>query len=62
MTFIDGSRITPGTEKCMCDSRQPLPFGEPRQPCEWPCWQRIGLTETPCCPDCPTLPHPDQFA
>lgn len=21
--------------------------------CEFPCWQRAGLTDQPCCPDCP---------
>jgi hypothetical protein len=57
MTFIDGSRITPGTEKCMCDSTVPLPFGQQRD-CEFPCWQRLGLTSSPCCPDCAPLPEP----
>lgn len=46
--FVDGSRVTPGTEKCMCDT------GHRR--CEFPCWQRIGLTTDPCCPDCAPLP------
>ena len=25
--------------------------------CEWPCWQRIGLTEHPCCHGCRPLPE-----
>lgn len=54
-TFIDGSRITPGTERCMCDSKVPRPDGRPRD-CEFPCFQRIGLTTDPCCPDCAPLP------
>lgn len=55
MTFIDGSKTTPGTSKCMCDRPEPRPYGLARH-CEFPCWQRIGLTETPCCPDCGPLP------
>lgn len=54
MNFIDGSRITPGTEGCKCDSPQPRPDGRPRN-CEFPCWQRVGMTTNPCCPDC--APH-----
>lgn len=27
--------------------------------CEMPCWQRLGLTAEPCCPDCPALPEPE---
>lgn len=42
--FVDGDRVTPGTEGCKCGPR-----------CEFPCWQRLGLTETPCCPDCSPL-------
>lgn len=45
----------------MCDSPVPLDFGEKRD-CEWPCWQRIGLTAQPCCPDCPPLPDPEVTA
>lgn len=58
MSFIDGTRITPGTELCKCDSPETLPNGR-RRDCEWPCWQRIGLTTSPCCVDCPTLPAVD---
>lgn len=54
MTFIDGSRVTPGTDRCMCDSPEPRPDGR-RRDCEMPCWQRLGLTEIPCCPDCAPL-------
>ena len=46
---MDGSRITPGTEGCRCDT------GSRR--CEMPCWQRIGLTSSPCCSDCAPLPE-----
>jgi hypothetical protein len=24
--------------------------------CEWPCFQRVGLTDEPCCHDCAPLP------
>jgi hypothetical protein len=51
MTFVDGTRITAGSEGCVCD-RGPAP-------CEFPCWQRIGLTATPCCPGCARLPEPE---
>lgn len=40
-----------GTASCMCDSPTPRPDGRPRN-CEFPCWQRAGITDTPCCPDC----------
>jgi hypothetical protein len=48
---LDGSRVTPGTEECHCD--------EDGRECEFPCWQRIGLTSQPCCPDCAPLPDPE---
>jgi hypothetical protein len=47
--FADGTRVTTGTEKCQCDKGKL---------CEWPCWQRIGITSEPCCPGCPPLPEP----
>jgi len=37
--FIDGTGITPGSEKCQC-----------KPSCEFPCWQRLGIA--PPCPDC----------
>ena len=37
--FIDGTGITPGTEKCHCTSE-----------CEFPCWQRLGWA--PACAEC----------
>lgn len=37
--FIDGTRITPGSEKCLCG-----------KDCEFPCWQRIGIA--PACSEC----------
>lgn len=37
--FIDGNRVTPGSEKCKC-----------RGDCEMPCWQRIGIAEA--CDSC----------
>lgn len=43
--FMDGNRITPGTERCVCGND-----------CEFPCWQRLGLTEQPCCAGCPSEP------
>lgn len=27
--------------------------------CPTPCWQRVGLTDKPCCNGCPPLPDPD---
>jgi hypothetical protein len=39
--FLDGNRITSGTEACVCGPA-----------CEFPCWQRVGLTDQPCCPGC----------
>ncbi len=54
MIFADGSRATPGTEGCKCDSKGPCPDGKPRN-CEFPCWQRLGMTSEPCCPDCAPL-------
>jgi hypothetical protein len=43
--FVDGDRVTPGTERCVCGPE-----------CEFPCWQRLGLTSEPCCPGCARLP------
>lgn len=51
--LIDGSRVTPGTEGCKCDSG-PLPDGSPRE-CEMPCWQRLGGDMPACCDDCAPL-------
>lgn len=28
--------------------------------CPMPCWQRVGLTEEPCCSDCAPLPALEQ--
>ncbi len=36
------------TKGCHCDKDGKF--------CEWPCWQRIGLTSEPCCKDCAPLP------
>jgi hypothetical protein len=47
-TFLDGNRVTPGTEQCVCGRE-----------CEMPCWQRIGLTDRPCCSGCAPLPRAD---
>jgi hypothetical protein len=30
--FLDGTNVTPGSEKCVCGTD-----------CEFPCWQRIGI-------------------
>jgi hypothetical protein len=43
--FLDGDRVTPGTEGCKCGPQ-----------CELPCWMRIGLTSKACCSDCAPLP------
>lgn len=43
--LLDGDRLTPGSENCVCTPD-----------CEMPCWQRIGMTTDPCCPDCGPLP------
>ena len=67
MSFVDGTRITPGTERCMCDTGCTgcagagcaTCRGTGSRQCEFPCWQRVGLTSSPCCVDCPTLPDPE---
>jgi hypothetical protein len=46
VVFFDGVR--PG---CRCDQNP--------EPCEMPCWQRVGLTAEPCCPGCAPLPALD---
>jgi hypothetical protein len=58
---------TPG---CACDGPCPeCPSGKPRKSCslcegtgklccEFPCWQRVGLTSEPCCPGCAPLDDP----
>lgn len=50
--FLDGSRVTPGTERCVCD--------KDGRCCEFPCWMRLGLTAQPCCPGCPPLPSVEE--
>lgn len=49
--FVDGKVNVVG---CQCDKDGRL--------CEWPCWQRVGLTSVPCCPECPPLPEPKEAA
>lgn len=46
--FADGPGFTIGTENCRCGST-----------CDWPCWQRLGITEEPCeeC-HCPPFDQP----
>lgn len=39
--FVDGNPAG-----CKCTGR-----------CEFPCWQRVGLTEEPCCRGCVPLPE-----
>ena len=39
-----GSHICGASCRCVCTSS-----------CEWPCWQRIGLTADACCPGCAPL-------
>jgi hypothetical protein len=41
---IGSSIACGGTAKCECGPD-----------CEFPCWQRQGLTPVPCCPGCPPL-------
>ena len=43
--FADGQATVPG---CVCGHF-----------CEFPCWQREGLTKDPCCAGCPPLPNPE---
>jgi hypothetical protein len=68
--FVDG-KDTGSTPSCHCDGPCPeCPAGRPRKNCpicggygtlccEFPCWQRVGLTSEPCCPQCSPLPEPD---
>jgi len=39
--LLDGDRLMPG---CVCTSG-----------CEFPCWQRIGIDDEPCCAGCAPL-------
>jgi hypothetical protein len=69
--FVDGTGVTAGSERCRCDGPCPdCPNGRPRKDCpicdgygtlccEFPCWQRVGLTSEPCCPGCAPLPDPE---
>ena len=43
MTLLDGNPVG-----CNCT-----------RDCEWPCFQRVGLTEFPCCKQCAPLPDPE---
>lgn len=66
--FADG-KDTGSTPGCRCDGPCPeCPPGKPRKGCpicdgygalccEFPCWQRVGLTPEPCCAGCPPLPE-----
>ena len=45
--FLDGDRVTAGTEQCVCSIE-----------CEFPCWMRLGMTSRPCCRGCAPLPDP----
>jgi hypothetical protein len=47
--LVDGHRVTPGTEGCRCGPA-----------CEFPCWQRVGLTDRACCPGCQPLDDEQQ--
>jgi hypothetical protein len=67
--FADG-KDTGSTPGCACDGPCPeCPSGKPRKSCslcegtgklccEFPCWQRVGLTSEPCCPGCAPLDDP----
>lgn len=44
--FLDGTGITPGTEKCKCGND-----------CEFPCWQRLGIADA--CRSCGCPPFPE---
>jgi len=39
--LLDGDRLMPG---CVCTSG-----------CEFPCWQRVGIDDEPCCAGCAPL-------
>lgn len=68
--FADG-KDTGSTPGCHCDGL--CPECDPNAPrkscpicdgygtlcCEFPCWQRVGLTSEPCCPGCAPLPAPE---
>jgi hypothetical protein len=45
--FMDGTGITPGTEKCGCGPN-----------CEFPCWQRLGWA--PACRECGCPPFEEE--
>lgn len=44
--FVDGSRVSPGSEACRCGND-----------CEFPCWQRLGIAEACSSCACPPLPE-----
>lgn len=44
--FLDGTGITPGTQKCKCGAE-----------CELPCWQRLGWAEACTVCGCPPFPE-----
>ena len=47
--FLDGTGITPGSEKCQCSEE-----------CEFPCWQRIGIASACVACGCDAIkPHAD---
>lgn len=46
--FVEAEGFTPGSAGCKCGRL-----------CEWPCWQRAGLTAEPCCKTCAPLPAVD---
>ena len=41
LQLLDGDRLVPG---CVCTSG-----------CEFPCWQRVGIDDEPCCAGCAPL-------
>lgn len=45
--FLDGTKVTPGTEECRCTPE-----------CEFPCWARLGLA--PACRSCGCRPFPEE--
>jgi len=47
--FIDGTGITPGTEKCKCTNE-----------CEFPCWQRLGWAPACTACHCPPFVESDE--
>lgn len=51
LCLVNGCDCTRMTPVCICGPK-----------CEMPCWQRLGITDHPCCPGCPPLLDPEACA